>query len=68
MAKAYKSKALAAMHESMADLHKIGMHDATTVREFNQACLTQVMELSPAAVCRIRTKAGMSAKRCLRHT
>ena len=37
MAKAYKSEALAAIHESMADLHKIGMLDSKTMREFDQA-------------------------------
>ncbi|HEX4031562.1 MAG TPA: DNA-binding transcriptional regulator [Terracidiphilus sp.] len=60
MAKAYKSEALAAVHESMADLHKIGMLDAKTMREFDQACLTTVLELSPAAIRRIRTRAAVS--------
>jgi putative transcriptional regulator len=60
MAKAYKSEALAAVHESMADLHRIGMLDAKTMREFDQACLTPVLELSPAAIRRIRTKAAVS--------
>lgn len=60
MAKGYKSKALASVHESMADLHKIGMLDSKTMREFDQACLTQVLDLSPAAIRRIRTKAAVS--------
>lgn len=60
MAKAYKSEALAAVHESMADLHKIGLLDAQTMREFDRACLTPVLELSPAAIRRIRTKASVS--------
>ena len=60
MAKAYKSEALAAMHESMADLHKIGMLDAKTMREFDQACLTPVLELSPTSIRRIRSKAAVS--------
>ena len=60
MAKAYKSKALAAIHENMADLHKIGMIDSKTMREFDQACLTPVLELSPATIRRIRTKASVS--------
>jgi putative transcriptional regulator len=60
VAKAYKSEALAAMHESMADLHKIGMLDAKTMREFDQACLTPVLELSPTSIRRIRSKAAVS--------
>jgi len=60
MAKAYKSEALAAVHEGMADLHKIGMLDSKTMREFDRACLTPVLKLSPAAICRIRAKAAVS--------
>lgn len=60
MAKAYKSEALAAVHESMADLHKIGMLDSKTMREFDRSCLTPVLKLTPAAIRRIRTKAAVS--------
>lgn len=60
MAKAYKSEALAAVHESMADLHKIGAIDNKTMREFDRACLTPVLKLSPAAIRRIRSKAAVS--------
>jgi putative transcriptional regulator len=60
MAKAYKSEALAAVHESMADLNKIGAIDSKTMREFDRACLTPVLKLSPAAIRRIRTKAAVS--------
>ena len=60
MAKAYKSEALAAVHESMADLHKIDMLDAKTMRGFDRACLTPVLDLSPTTIRRIRTKAAVS--------
>jgi putative transcriptional regulator len=60
MAKAYKSEAMAAIHESMADLHKIGAVDNKTMREFDRACLTPVLKLSPGAIRRIRTKAAVS--------
>jgi putative transcriptional regulator len=60
MAKAYKSEALAAVHESMADLHKIGAINNKTMREFDRACLTPVLKLSPAAIRRIRTKEAVS--------
>jgi len=60
MGKAYKSEALAAIHESMAGLHRIGMLDGKTMREFDRACLTPVLKLSPAGIRRIRTKAAVS--------
>ena len=34
--------------------------DSKTMREFDRACLTPVMELSPAAIRRIRAKAAVS--------
>jgi hypothetical protein len=45
MAKAYKSEALAAVHESMADLHKKGAIDSKTMRAFDRACLSPVLEV-----------------------
>jgi putative transcriptional regulator len=39
MAKAYKSEAFAALHESMSDLHQIGAIDSKTMREFDRTCL-----------------------------
>ena len=60
MAKAYKSEAFAALHESMSDLHQIGAIDSKTMREFDRPCLTPVMQLSPAAIRRIRTRAAVS--------
>jgi putative transcriptional regulator len=60
MTKAYKSAAMAAIHESMADLHKIGAIDGKTMREFDDACLTPVLALTPRRIIRIRKKAGVS--------
>jgi putative transcriptional regulator len=60
MAKAYKSEAFAALHESMSDLHRVGALDSQTMREFDRACLTPVMKMSPAAIRRIRAKAAVS--------
>jgi putative transcriptional regulator len=54
------SEALAALHESMSDLHQAGAIDNKTMREFDRACITPVMELSPAAIRRIRSKAAVS--------
>jgi putative transcriptional regulator len=57
---AYKSAALAAIHENMADLHEAGAIDTKTMRRFDQACLTPVMTLTPEAIRRIRKKEAVS--------
>ncbi|MGH9606217.1 MAG: helix-turn-helix domain-containing protein [Terracidiphilus sp.] len=60
MAKAYKSEAFAALHESMGDLRKIGAIDSQSMRKFDRACLTPVMKLTPTAIRRIRARASVS--------
>jgi putative transcriptional regulator len=59
-ARTYRSAASAAIHEAAEGLHKAGMIDNTTMREFDQECLTPIIELSPAMIRRIRTKAAIS--------
>jgi len=58
--RAYRSAALAAIHENMADLHEAGAIDTKTMRKFDKACLTPVMSLTPAAIRRIREKEALS--------
>jgi putative transcriptional regulator len=58
--KAYKSAAFAAIHENMADLYEVGATDAKTMRKFDTACLTPVMNVSPAAIKRLRKKEAVS--------
>jgi len=58
--RAYRSAALAAIHENMADLHEAGAIDTKTMRRFDQACLTPVMTLTPEAIRRIRKKEAVS--------
>jgi putative transcriptional regulator len=45
MAKTYKSKLLASVHEAMQDAHGVGVIDKTTMREFDAACLTASVRL-----------------------
>ena len=59
-AKSYRSAAFAAIHEAAEGLHKAGMIDSTTIREFDQECLTPIIELSPDAIRKIRLKAAIS--------
>lgn len=47
MTKKYRGKAFAAIHETMEALHKIGIIDKQTMREFDDACLTPLQPLSP---------------------
>jgi putative transcriptional regulator len=58
--KTYRSAAFAAIHEAAEGLHNAGMIDSTTMREFDQDCLTPILNLSPAAIRRIRAKAAIS--------
>jgi putative transcriptional regulator len=56
----YRSPVFAAIHEAAEGLHKAGMIDNTTMREFDQECLTPIIELSPASIKRIRKAASLS--------
>ncbi len=60
MAKTYKSKALAAIHENVSDLYRVGAVDRKTMEKFDRACLTPVLKLTPDAIRRIRMKAEVS--------
>jgi putative transcriptional regulator len=60
MVKTYKSKAMAALHENVNDLYRVGMIDKKTMRKFDAACLTPIPKLSPTAIKRIRAKADVS--------
>ena len=59
-AKTYRSPAFAAIHEAAEGLHNAGMIDSTTMREFDQDCLTPIIELSPETIRAIRTNASIS--------
>jgi putative transcriptional regulator len=59
-ARTYRSAAFAAIHEAAEDLHKAGVIDSTTMREFDRDCLTPILQLSPKSIRRIRTKAALS--------
>ena len=56
MPKVYRSKALAALHENISDLYRIGLIDKKTMRKFDLACLTPGRKLSSKAIQRIYAK------------
>jgi putative transcriptional regulator len=60
LAKTYKSKILASVHEAMADAHDVGILDKKTMREFDAACLTKVEKLSAKEIVALREREGVS--------
>jgi putative transcriptional regulator len=60
MKKKYRTDALAAAHETAVGLHRIGLVDAKTMRDFDVSCLTPVEELSPEEIVQLRKRAGVS--------
>lgn len=56
----YRSDVLRSAHRAAADLRAIGAIDKATMREFDRACLTEIEELDPQAIRRIRSRANMS--------
>lgn len=56
----YRSRLAGAVHESMADLHDIGLVDKTTMRDFDARSLTTVAELSAFEIADLRKRAGVS--------
>ena len=60
MRKKYRSDAMAAIHETMAALHKVGAIDKQTMRRFDDACLTPVQSLSPKQIKALREREQVS--------
>jgi putative transcriptional regulator len=56
----YRSRLSAAIHETAAGLHRIGLMDKETMREFDASCLTAVEALSAKEIVAIRKRAGVS--------
>jgi putative transcriptional regulator len=56
----YRSEPMAAIHETMSALHKVGAIDKQTMRQFDDACLTQVQPLSPKRIKALREREHVS--------
>src|SRR5437660_11511273 len=59
-ARRYRGRLSAAIHETAAGLHRIGLIDRATMREFDASCLTAVKPLPPREIAAIRRRAGVS--------
>ena len=60
MTKQYRNEALGALHETARGLHRLGLVDIKTMREFDASCLTPVEKLSPKQIAEMRRQAGVS--------
>jgi len=60
MAKKYQSDSLEALHETAQGLHRIGLIDTKTMRDFDASCLTIVEKLSAKEIAEVRKREGVS--------
>jgi putative transcriptional regulator len=54
--KKYKSEAAGALHEMMTGFYKAGVISKSTMKEFDERCLTPVQKLTPEEIKAIREK------------
>ena len=67
----FRSPISEAVHEGVSGLHRLGLVDKTTMREFDLRCLTTVEPLTARDIQRLRKQAGVSQAvfaRCLNVT
>jgi putative transcriptional regulator len=60
MKKKYKSDVSKAIHETVSGLHRIGLADKKTMREFDASCLTEIKDYSPRQIAKLRKTSGVS--------
>jgi putative transcriptional regulator len=56
----FRSEIAGAMHETVRGMHRLGVVDKQTMREFDVRCLTSVEDLSSADIVAMREQAGVS--------
>ncbi len=69
--KKYRSEIAEAVHEGIKGLHRVGLVDKKTMREFDLRCLTAVDDLSARDIQRLRKRERISQAvlaRCLNLT
>lgn len=55
-----KSAILEAVHDTAKGLHKAGVMDQVTMREFNRLCLMPIESLEPGKIRQIREESNVS--------
>ena len=63
----YRSRLSAAIHETAAGLHRAGLLDKATMREFDESCLTPIADFSRGISPHFASERG-SVRACLRDT
>ena len=58
--KKFRSTIAEAAHETAHGLHRIGLIDAKTMREFDAACLTTIEPLTGKQILALREREGVS--------
>jgi putative transcriptional regulator len=58
--KKFRSRLSEAIHETASGLHRAGLLDKATMREFDASCLTSVAELSAREIAALRKREGIS--------
>jgi putative transcriptional regulator len=56
----FRSEIAAAMHETVQGMHRLGLVDKKTMRDFDVRCLTSVEDLSATDIVAMREQAGVS--------
>ena len=56
----YRSRISEAVHETARGLHRIGLIDQKTMREFDATCLTAIEPLTAREILALRENAGVS--------
>ena len=67
MKKTYDSEALAVIHETASDFFDAGIISKTSMRRFDELCLTPVQKLAPEEIRAIREKVHASQTVFARH-
>lgn len=58
--KSYRSEIAAAVHQTVEDIHEVGLVDKQTMREFNDSCLAPVAALPPEEIKALREREQVS--------
>ena len=56
----YRSEIAEAVHEGVRGMHRLGLVDKKTMRDFDVRCLTSVENLDDKDIVELREKAGVS--------
>jgi putative transcriptional regulator len=63
----YRSERRAVLHKTAEALHRVGVFDKATMRDFDAACLTLVEQLTGKDIQRMRKREGVSQAIFARH-